>query len=30
MPDEELADVIAYIRWIAVRDKKGVDPADVR
>ena len=30
MPDEELADVIAYIRWIAVKDKKGVDPADVR
>jgi mono/diheme cytochrome c family protein len=30
MPDDELADVIAYIRWIAVRDKKGVDPSEVR
>jgi putative heme-binding domain-containing protein len=26
---EQLADVIAYIRWIAVRDKKGVDPSEV-
>jgi hypothetical protein len=30
MSAQQLADVIAYLRWIGVRDKKGVDPADVQ
>jgi putative heme-binding domain-containing protein len=30
MSAEQMADVIAYIRWIALRDKKGVDPEDVQ
>jgi putative heme-binding domain-containing protein len=30
MPDDQLADVIAYLRWVAVRDRKGVDPSEVR
>ena len=27
---EQLADLIAYLRWIAVRDRKGVAPADLQ
>jgi mono/diheme cytochrome c family protein len=30
LTNEQLADVIAYIRWVALRDKKGVDPSEVR
>ena len=30
LTDQQLADVIAYIRWVSYKDRKGVDPADVR
>jgi putative heme-binding domain-containing protein len=30
LTDEELADVIAYLRWVTVRDRKGVAADDVR
>jgi putative heme-binding domain-containing protein len=30
MPDTQLADVIAYLRWIAVRDRKPVAPEDLK
>ena len=28
--DEQLADIIAFIRWASYRDPKGVDPGEVR
>ena len=30
LKDEQLADIIAYVRWASYSDRKGVDPADVR
>jgi hypothetical protein len=30
MPDQQLADVIGYIRWIAGRDRTVVDPSALR
>jgi hypothetical protein len=30
LSNEQLADIIAYIRWASYGDRNGVEPADVR
>jgi mono/diheme cytochrome c family protein len=30
LSDEQLADVIAYIKWVTYKDRKGVSPSEVR
>jgi len=30
LSNEQLADIIAYVRWAALKDKKTIDPTEVQ